>query len=271
MQKNSHKRKLAIKVSAIIFEIIVLLTAVAIFASAVLGWFVSFASVSGNGMGVQLKVSGYFQIRAEESGEDIGVSAIDEHTTSIEFPDMEKKELYPGVSGRITFYVHDGSSASQNAYSFGYRITPKNDEWCGDVAYDNGFFAGLTEEEKALALKYMSSHIMFFESYDGDKYSGWISPESYVKKEVASAETATPYKVSVYWIWVPNYEDIFASPSAVLEENTRAEIATYYTANPDKLFSKDENSSDSFDGADTVIGISIKYMCFVIEVTSNNG
>lgn len=266
MQSNSHKRKTLIRVSTIVFEIIVLLTAVAIFASSVFGWFANNNSVSGNGMAVQLKVSGDLQIRASATGDNIGVTAIDEDTTSIEFPDMEKKEIYPGVSGQITFYVHDGSQGAQNAYSFNYRIIPQNDEWCGVDAYPDGFVTGLTADEKALALKYMSSHIMFFESFSEGKYSGWINPKGYAKKEVASADKATPCPVTVYWAWVPNYKDIFKIPSALIEENTRAEIERYYTANADKLFLRGENSSDAFDGADTVIGISIKYMCFVIEV-----
>lgn len=270
MQKSSRKKNLIIKIATIVFEIIVLLTAISIIASSVLGWFAANNAVSGNGMGVEVKVNGVLQIRAEESGGDIGVAAIDADTTSINFPDMEEKEFYPGVSGQITFYVHDGSEGTQEGYSFGYRIIPQNDEWCGDVAFPQGFFAGLTAEERTLALKYMSSHIMFFESFDGEKYSGWISPESYTIKAVASAETATPCRVTVYWVWVPTYEDIFQSPSNLLEESTMAGIADYYTANADKMFLNGDKSSDSFDGADTVIGISVKYMCFVIEVSRNS-
>lgn len=270
MQKSSRKKNFIAKIAAIVFEIIVLLTAVAVLISSVLGWIAVNNNVSGNGMSLQLKEIGYLQIRAEENGGDIGVSAIDKDTTSIEFPDMEKKEIYPGVRGRITFYVHDGSEGTQNAYSFRYRVIPQNDEWCEDASYPKGFFTGLTEEERTLALKYMYSHIMFFESFNGEKYSDWISPESYATKEVESAETATPCEVTVYWVWVPHYQDIFQSPSALLDENTRAEIAQYYTANADKMFLNGNISSDSFDGADTVIGISVKYMCFIIDVLKNS-
>lgn len=265
MQKSSREKKFILKIASIVIEIIVLLTAVTVFAYSVLGWFVNNNTVSGNGLSVQLEVSNNLQIRASSTGEDIGVTSIDKDTTSITFPDMTEKEIYPGVSGQITFYVHDGSEGTQNAYSFSYRIKPQNDEWCEDGNHPQGFFARITDGEKALVLQYMSAHIMFFKSFNQGVYSDWINPESPADVDVASA--ATPCEVTVYWIWVPNYSDIFVSPSPVLADGTREEIANYYlqAGNVNKLFNG-ENSQDGFDAADTVIGVSVKYMCFVIEV-----
>lgn len=271
MQKSSHKRNLIKKIAAIVVELFVLLTAATIFAYSVLGWVVSNNSVSGNGMSVQLKAAGALQIRASADGSDIGVTEISADMTTITFPDMAENEIYPGVSGQITFYVHDGSEGTQNDYSFDYHITPKNDDYYDgeDVAaYPNGFYLNAKEADKQASLQYLASHVMFFESVEDGIYSDWINPESNAKKQVESGEAAAPCQVTVYWIWVPNYADIFTSPSIVLEESTRGEIENYYSQEgyTEKMFNG-ENSQNGFDAADTLIGITIKYMCFEIEVS----
>ena len=270
MRKNSEKRELIQKIVSISITFIAFLTAFFVFAQVSFGWFAFSTTVSGNGMGVQVQAIDFLEIRASESGENVGVSQIDKETISIDFPDGETKSIYPGVSGKFSFYVHDGSIQEQNPYAFGYRIEVKNDEFYEGEDFPKGFYPGVTDEDKEKALQYLSSHILFFEHRSGNVFSGWISPESYSPRNVAGAQEAKPCEVAVYWVWVANYEDIFNETSALLEEQTRNDIQDFYLkeGNIDKIMFGGENSLNAFNAADTLIGITVKYICFQIEVVS---
>lgn len=85
---------------------IALVTAFFVFARVSFGWFASSTNVSGNGMSVQSQGTGYLQIRASASGDDICVSQIVKDMTSVQCPAGEEKGAYPGASGKFTFYVY---------------------------------------------------------------------------------------------------------------------------------------------------------------------
>lgn len=79
---------------------IALVTAFFVFARVSFGWFASSTNVSGNGMSVQSQGTGYLQIRASASGDDIGVSQIVKDMTSVQFPAAEKNRDLCGKSSR---------------------------------------------------------------------------------------------------------------------------------------------------------------------------
>lgn len=73
----------------------------------------------------------------------------------------------------------------------------------------------------------------------------------------------------IYWVWIPWYSDIFTPGSTVLTESERAEIAAYYTSGEQALaemFNGGTADEQSFNEADYVIGTTIRYLCFCLNV-----
>ncbi|MGN1094028.1 MAG: hypothetical protein ACI4SC_03520 [Candidatus Neoclostridium sp.] len=272
--EKSVKTKLIKRITAVAAAAVFLAVSVLAYGQITFGWFFSSQNVSGGGMGAQSQLPGNLQIRAKADGADISVERIVAEMDVIEDavddaePDPDgKKYIYPGVSGSFTFYVHDGSETAQTAYSFSYSIVPKNNEFTENGG-DKGFYHNVSDENKQQALWYLSSHVLFFKNKTDGVFSGWISPESVESVSVPDGPAPAPYAVTVHWVWIERYEDVFSSDRGIIDEATRSEIAAYYSeeSNASKMTARGEQSADAFNEADTFIGITVKYICFEIEV-----
>lgn len=239
-------------------------------ATGTFGWFFLSRQVGGNGTGVQLKDCPPLEIRATATGADISVDEIVDGTLSLtEGEAMEG--LSPGTSGSFTFYVHDGSEERLAPYAFWYDVSVCNDPFHpGDRGlYQDGFYPGLTEKEKELSLTYVNSHLLFFTARTEQGYSGWIRPDEVVRCTAPPDAENKGYGVTVYWVWLKQYGDVFgATGDGLIAEETRAEIQSYYSApgNRAKMLDGGEMSQEAYNIADTMIGMSLKYIYFRIEV-----
>ena len=73
--------------------------------------------------------------------------------------------------------------------------------------------------------------------------------------------------MTVYWVWVPWYSDIFES-GALIAEKDRADIAAYYGSKEhlSEMFESGEKSGDGYNKADYIIGTTLRHMCFDLTV-----
>lgn len=237
------------------------------------GWFSFSQKVEPNGMGVQTQGYKALEIRAATNGADISVDSIRadmdviDNVVSGDTTSSGTQHLFPGASGSFTFYVHDGSESTQTPYSFDYKISAKNDKF-NAKSQNEGFYANVDENRKATSLQYLSSHVLFFKNKTDDVYSGWIRPDAYETENVSGGQTPTPCAVKVYWVWIEHYKHVFQKDSGVIDEETRAEIEKYYLdENTGKIMARGENSVEAFNEADTLIGITLQYIFFEIEVS----
>lgn len=232
----------------------------------VFGWFSMSHDVTGNGMGIQSKDYRVLDILKIVDGPNIGVEVATKDMDKLEDV-MQSEKFIPSAFGKFTFYVHDSSSSGEQ-YSFIYSISVKNNEFCDDENFPNGLHPGVNtgSEDFIKAEQYINSHIMFFEKKDENGYSEWICPD---KPTRCTSETGGTKEVTVYWIWMDQYEQIFEENSGLIQEDTRKEIAEYYSKeeNIEKLLVNGEKSSEVYNVADTVIGMTYKYVCFEIKVT----
>lgn len=229
------------------------------------GWFATVHNTTGIGTNVQVQNVEELQIRAKPEGNDIGVSVIESTMgkLTVDYNDEESKKLYPGVAGSFSFYVHDGSDGQFDPYAFTYSVTIENNQFHVDDKYPEGFYKGADDKQKQQALDFINAHLMFFTTKDEKSgYSGWIKPGTTVLCEAKS----TPCKVTVYWVWVGKYSEIFVENSGLLKEETRIQVASHFK-DSEKMFPVDMmNSSEGYNVADTLIGVTLKYICFQIEV-----
>lgn len=269
---KSVKTKLIKKITAVAMAAVFFAVSVLVFGQISFGWFFSSQKVSGGGMGVQTQQTDNLQILAKADGKDISVDRIEAkmdvigNKVDIDEPDG-KNYIFPGVSGSFTFYVHDGSQTAQTAYSFSYSIVPKNNEFTENGS-DKGFYHNVSDENKQQALEYLSSHLLFFKKKENGVFSEWLSPESSASVSVTDGPSPAPCAVTVFWVWIERYDDVFSSDSGIIAEDTRSEIAAYYSSesNASKMMARGEQTADAFNEADTFIGITMKYICFEIEV-----
>lgn len=227
-------------------------------AAGTFGWFAESRDVTAGGMLIQSAESGILEIRADVKGDNIGVSApedIEQTLTSA------IKELHPDVSGSFTFYVHSDTAP----YRFRYGVSIQNNAFHKGEGFPEGFYPYVKDEEKAQALQYIRSHLLFFTHKQGDVYSGWIQPDVTVPQSVEAEKN--PYEVTVYWVWIGDHRKIFDAESGLIEESTRQRIANYYGSHPDQMFVGDEKTAEAYNGADTLIGIVLKYICFQVTVS----
>lgn len=233
---------------------------------AVFGWFSNSIKVTANGASIKSVDLEQLEIRATATGEDIGVSVIEKTMKKLPLETEDgDKTLYPGISGSFTFYVYSNMSDTEK-YSFVYDLFVDNDCLYEGADYPEGFYFGAKPEERAQALEYINAHLMFFAKNEGGVYSEWIKPGTKIK--CSNVDSKTPYKVTVYWVWVGQYNQIFKKDSGLIEENTRTEIAGYYSEeeNIGKMLAEGESSSTAYNVADTLIGMTLKYICFQISV-----
>ncbi len=231
--------------------------AFAIFAASVgFSWFTNSVGASATGMSVSAK--GNLEIRAVSDGANIAVmqpSADMKH-----FGDANLTGIRPGESGSFTFYVYD---PGRTKFDFSYVLTVTNNEFApGDT--NKGFYADTTEDMQKKALQHINAHLLFFREKNADgTYSGWIPGGQSEQVKATAQEQA----VTVYWVWVPWYSDIFAS-GALIAEKDRADIAAYYGSGEHlpEMFESGEKSGDGYNKADYIIGTTLRHMCFDLTV-----
>lgn len=230
--------------------------AFAIFAASVgFSWFTNSVGASATGMSVSAK--GSLEIRAVSGGANIAVmqpSADMKH-----FGSEKLTGIRPGESGSFTFYVYDPGSTE---FDFSYVLTVTNNEFLpGDT--NKGFYADTTEDMQKKALQHINAHLLFFREKNADgTYSGWI-PGGQSEQVTATAQEQA---VTVYWVWVPWYNDIFASGALIAEED-RAKIAAHYgEEHKADMFDGGEVSEDGYNKADYIIGTTLRHMCFDLTV-----
>ncbi len=232
--------------------------AFAVFAASVgFSWFTNSAGASATGMSVSAK--GNLEIRAVSGGANIAVmqpSADMKH-----FGSEKLTGIRPGESGSFTFYVYNPNRAG---FSFSYVLTVTNNEFFPGDTKNKGFYADTTEAMREKALQHINAHLLFFREKNADgTYSGWIPGGQSEQVKATAQEQA----VTVYWVWVPWYSDIFASGALIAEED-RAKIAEYYGSGEhlSEMFESGEKSEDGYNKADYIIGTTLRHMCFDLTV-----
>ena len=231
--------------------------AFAIFAASVgFSWFTNSVGASATGMSVSAK--GSLEIRAVSGGANIAVmqpSADMKH-----FGSEKLTGIRPGESGSFTFYVYDPGSTE---FDFSYVLTVTNNEFLpGDT--NKGFYADTTEDMQKKALQHINAHLLFFREKNADgTYSGWIPGGQSEQVKATAQEQA----VTVYWVWVPWYSDIFSAGSPMIASADRERIAAHYGAeHKADMFDGGEVSEDGYNKADYIIGTTLRHMCFDLTV-----
>ncbi len=230
--------------------------AFAIFAASVgFSWFTNSVGASATGMSVSAK--GSLEIRAVRDGANIAVM---QPSADMKHFGVDLTGIRPGESGRFTFYVYNPNRAG---FSFSYVLSVTNNEFFpGDT--NKGFYADTTEDMREKALQHINAHLLFFREKNADgTYSGWIPGGQSEQVKATAQEQA----VTVYWVWVPWYSDIFES-GALIAEKDRADIVEYYGSEEhlSEMFESGEKSGDGYNKADYIIGTTLRHMCFDLTV-----
>lgn len=230
--------------------------AFAIFAASVgFSWFTNSVGASATGMSVSAK--GGLEIRAVRGGANIAVM---QPSADMKHFGADLTGIRPGESGRFTFYVYD---PGRTEFDFSYVLSVTNNEFFpGDT--NKGFYADTTEAMREKALQHINAHLLFFREKNVDgTYSGWIPGGQSEQVKATVQEQA----VTVYWVWVPWYSDIFASGTLIAEKD-RTDIAAYYGSDEhlSEMFESGEKSEDGYNKADYIIGTTLRHMCFDLTV-----
>ena len=226
--------------------------AFAVFAASVgFSWFTNSAGASATGMSVSAK--GSLEIRAVSDGTNIAVM---QPSADMEHFSANLTGIRPGESGSFTFYVYD---PGRTEFDFSYVLTVKNNEFTDN----QGFYAGTSEEQREAALKLVKAHLLLFKKYENGTYSGWIPGGQSEQVKATAQEQA----VTVYWVWVPWYSDIFTDSGTLIDSVDRAKIAAYYGGKHlSEMFESSEKSEDGYNRADYIIGTTLRHMCFDLTV-----
>lgn len=231
--------------------------AFAVFAASVgFSWFTNSVGASATGMSVSAK--GNLEIRAVSGGANIAVM---QPSADMKHFGADLKGIRPGESGSFTFYVYD---PGRTEFDFSYVLTVTNNEFLPGDTKNKGFYADTTEDMQKKALQHINAHLLFFREKNADgTYSGWIPGGQSEQVKATAQEQA----VTVYWVWVPWYSDIFEN-GALIAEKDRADIAAYYGSGEHKadMFDGGEVSGDGYNKADYIIGTTLRHMCFDLTV-----
>ena len=231
--------------------------AFAVFAASVgFSWFTNSVGASATGMSVPAK--GSLEIRAVSGGANIAVM---QPSADMKHFGTDLTGIRPGESGSFTFYVYD---PGRTKFDFSYVLTVTNNEFPPGDTKNKGFYADTTEAMQKEALQHINAHLLFFREKNADgTYSGWI-PGGQSEQVTATVQEQT---VTVYWVWVPWYSDIFAR-GALIAEKDRADIAAYYGSEKhlSEMFESGEKSEDGYNKADYIIGTTLRHMCFDLTV-----
>lgn len=231
--------------------------AFAVFAASVgFSWFTNSVGASATGMSVSAK--GNLEIRAVRDGANIAVM---QPSADMKHLGADLTGIRPGESGSFTFYVYNPNRAG---FSFSYVLTVTNNEFPPGDTKNKGFYADTTEAMQKEALQHINAHLLFFREKNEDgTYSGWIPGGQSEQVKATAQEQA----VTVYWVWVPWYSDIFAR-GALIAEKDRTKIAEYYGSGEhlSEMFESGEKSGDGYNKADYIIGTTLRHMCFDLTV-----
>jgi len=204
-----------------------------------------------------VSAKGSLEIRAVSDGANIAVM---QPSADMEHFGTDLTGIRPGESGSFTFYVYD---PGRTEFDFSYVLSVTNNEFApGDT--NKGFYADTTEAMQKEALQHINAHLLFFREKNADgTYSGWIPGGQSEQVKATVQEQA----VTVYWVWVPWYNDIFANGTLIAEKD-RADIAAYYGSKEhlSEMFESGENSEDGYNKADHIIGTTLRHMCFDLTV-----
>lgn len=238
----------------------------AIIAAAIgFSWFSDSTEVSATGMSVSAK--GDLQIRNVSGGDDIGVIEPIETMEKINLAQDPSKltdegSVSPGSSGSFSFYVYNPRRSN---YTFACDMEIVNNQF----AANHGFYDETSEENQTLALQYANSHIMLFKSKTDGVYSDWIAPGEPLELTATSNEQ----EVTVFWVWVPFYNNIFGDSTAggvEISEADRTAMRDYYadgmTDHLAKMFGQSGKSSAGYNEADFLFGSTIQKICFDVYV-----
>ena len=232
--------------------------AFAVFAASVgFSWFTNSVGASATGMSVSAK--GNLEIRAVSGGANIAVmqpSADMKH-----FGSEKLTGIRPGESGSFTFYVYD---PGRTEFDFSYVLSVTNNEFFPGDTKNKGFYSDTTEDMQKKALQHINAHLLFFREKNADgTYSGWIPGGQSEQVKATAQEQA----VTVYWVWVPWYSDIFTDSGTLIDPADRAKIAAYYgEEHKADMFDGGEVSGDGYNKADYIIGTTLRHMCFDLTV-----
>ena len=231
--------------------------AFAVFAASVgFSWFTNSVGASATGMSVSAK--GNLEIRAVSGGANIAVM---QPSADMKHFGADLTGIRPGESGSFTFYVYD---PGRTKFDFSYVLTVTNNEFFPGDTKNKGFYADTTEAMQKEALQHINAHLLFFREKNADgTYSGWIPGGQSEQVKATAQEQA----VTVYWVWVPWYSDIFES-GALIAEKDRADIVEYYGSKEhlSEMFESGEKSGDGYNKADYIIGTTLRHMCFDLTV-----
>ena len=231
--------------------------AFAVFAASVgFSWFTNSVGASATGMSVSAK--GNLEKRAVRDGENIAVM---QPSADMKHFGVDLTGIRPGESGNFTFYVYNPNRAG---FSSSYVLTVTNNEFSPGDTKNKGFYADTTEAMQKKALQHINAHLLFFREKNADgTYSGWIPGGQSEQVKATAQEQA----VTVYWVWVPWYSDIFES-GALIAEKDRADIVEYYGSEEhlSEMFESGEKSGDGYNKADYIIGTTLRHMCFDLTV-----
>ena len=231
--------------------------AFAVFAASVgVSWFTNSVGASATGMSVSAK--GSLEIRAVRGGTNIAVM---QPSADMKHFGTDLTGIRPGESGSFTFYVYD---PGRTKFDFSYVLTVTNNEFFPGDTKNKGFYADTTEAMQKEALQHINAHLLFFREKNVDgTYSGWI-PGGQSEQVTATVQEQA---VTVYWVWVPWYSDIFAR-GALIAEKDRTKIAEYYGSGEhlSEMFESGEKSEDGYNKADYIIGTTLRHMCFDLTV-----
>lgn len=227
------------------------------------GWLADNRKVTGNGFSVSAQPP-LVEISETPTGEDIGVLEPSAGMTYLTLAATEN--ICPGSCGSVSFYVRQ---PGRTGFSFSFRVGTVNNAYSPHG--NEGFFPGVTDEERrADALRYLNSHLMFFTDRSEDGvYSGRIAPGEAVQITATEADAVQgAYPVTVYWVWVPWYSDIFSADSTLMAEADRESAAAYYSdsAHAAEMFRDGNADEQGFNEADYIIGTTLKYICFDLTV-----
>lgn len=231
--------------------------AFAVFAASVgFSWFTNSVGASATGMSVSAK--GSLEIRAIRGGTNIAVM---QPSADMKHFSEDLTGIRPGESGSFTFYVYD---PGRTEFDFSYVLTVTNNEFFPGDTKNKGFYADTTEDMQKKALQHINAHLLFFREKNADgTYSGWI-PGGQSEQVTATVQEQA---VTVYWVWVPWYSDIFANGTLIAEKD-RTKIAEYYGSGEhlSEMFESGEKSEDGYNKADYIIGTTLRHMCFDLTV-----
>lgn len=234
-----------------------------LYAIGTFGWFSSAHRVTSNGTDVYTKDVSVLEIRATAAGNDISVSVEENDMERLPFHAGGSTTLHPTSYGSFSFFVNESSSQAQIPYSFLYKVTAENNRFREDEGFDRNTDAA----EREQALIYINSHLLFFLDYDADTglYSNWIRSGELIR----CTANQNPQKVTVYWVWVDQYKQVFEENSGLIEEETRKEIEAYYADKAEMMLADGTSPAEAYNVADTLIGMTIKYVCFRVDVTKD--